>query len=321
MTPRVSVVMPAWQAELTVGAAVSSVRWQTYLDLELIVIDDGSTDATAAIVSAYGGDVRLVRQGHEGIAAARNRGIAEAQGELIAFCDADDVLFPVHLEALIDGFDRRGGIVTANAWWFFPGGIHRGRTRHKGRFPAAAHQRQAILEQNFVSVMSVFPRRLVDEIGPFEHGLHGVEDWDFWMRAIFAGHVVSHQPRPTALYRWGAGSLSTHWERTDAAVREVLEAARHRLDLSPAERAYIDRRLSGPDPRQLGRAADEALHDGRYGEAAQAYRHAAELCPTERALVLKARLMSVAPRLAGPLVRARQERIERAVDFDGRHVR
>jgi glycosyltransferase involved in cell wall biosynthesis len=313
--------MPAWQAEVSVGAAISSVRWQTYRDLELIVVDDGSTDATAAIVSAYGGDVRLVRQDHQGIAEARNRGIAEARGELIAFCDADDLLFPVHIDALVDSFDRSGGIVTANAWWFFPGGIHRGKTRHKGRFPAPEQQRQAILEQNFVSVMSVFPRQLVDEIGPFEDGLHGVEDWEFWMRAIFAGHVVTHQPRPTALYRWAADSLSAHWERTDAAVRDVLESARRRLKLSPAERAYVDRRLSGPDPRQLGRSADDALRRRRYREAAQGYHQASELCPTERALAHKARLMSIAPRIVGPLVRARQDRIEQSVGFDERHVR
>ena len=70
------------------------------------------------------------------MAAARNRGIAEAQGELIAFCDADDVLLPLHLEELVATFDRHGGgIATSNCYWLFPSGIHPSRTRYKGRFP------------------------------------------------------------------------------------------------------------------------------------------------------------------------------------------
>jgi glycosyltransferase involved in cell wall biosynthesis len=320
--PRVSVVMPAWQAELTVGAAVSSVRWQTYPDLELVVVDDGSTDATADIVAAFGKSVRLVRQGRRGIAASRNRGIAEARGELVAFCDADDLLFPNHIEALVDCYDRRGGgIVTGNAWLFFRGGIHRGKTRHKGRFPHVRMQRQAILEQNFVSIMSLFPRRLVDEIGPFQDGFTGAEDWEFWMRAIYAGHAVLHQPRPMALYRWTAVSMSAQRELTDAAVMKVLEQARDHLHLTPDERKYVERRLSGADPRQHGRLGDDALRQQRYAEAARHLRQAAELCPTERALVWKARTLSVAPRLIGPLVRARQLRAERAIGFDEGHIR
>ena len=89
MTPRVSVVMAAYQAETTVGAAVESVLWQRYPNFELIVVDDGSTDATASIVAAHKGPLRLVQQGNAGVGAARNRGIAEAKGELITFCDAD----------------------------------------------------------------------------------------------------------------------------------------------------------------------------------------------------------------------------------------
>jgi glycosyltransferase involved in cell wall biosynthesis len=313
--------MPAWQAQLTIGAAISSVLCQTYEDLELVVVDDGSTDRTAALVAAHGTAIRLVCQDHAGIAAARNLGIAEARGELIAFCDSDDVLFPRHIEELVNHHDRFGGIVTANAWLLFPGGIHPGRTRHKGRFPAVGQQRQAILEQNFLCIMSIFPRQLFDEIGPFKDGLHGIEDWDFWMRAIYAGYAVTHQPHPLALYRWAAGSLSANLERSDAAVRTLFRLAEGQLDLSSSERRYLDRRLSGPDPRECGRLGDEALRSAEYREAAQQYRQAADLCPTEQALRWKAHVIGIAPRIVGPVVRARQIRIERMIGFDKRHVR
>src|SRR5688500_43296 len=106
MSPRVSVVIPAYQEGWCGGAAVSSVLWQTFEDLEIVVVDDGSTDATAAVVEALDGPITLVQQENAGVAAARNRGIAAARGELIAFLDADDLLFPEHVEALVATYDR-----------------------------------------------------------------------------------------------------------------------------------------------------------------------------------------------------------------------
>ncbi len=316
---RVSVVTPAFNAAATIGAAVSSVLGQTYRDVELVVVDDGSTDATAAIAEAYGDPVRVVRQENKGVAAARNRGIREAAGELIAFCDADDALLPEHLERLVGVWDERGGIATANAYWLLPGGI--GKTRYRGGVPKPDEQRRAILEQNFVSPLSLFPRALVDEVGPFDEERRRAEDWDFWIRAIFVGHRVTLQPRPTALYRWGSDSLSSARDAMDADVEAVLRRVAERDDLTADERAYVERRLSGPSPRELSREGDRALRAGRYREAARAYRDAAGLVPSERMLLWKARVLRPAPRLVGPLVRARQLRIERALGMTEEHVR
>jgi glycosyltransferase involved in cell wall biosynthesis len=306
---RVSVVIPAFDAEATVGAAVSSVLWQTYRDFEVVVLDDGSRDATGAIASSFPKPVRVVSQENAGVAAARNRGIEEAQGGLIAFCDADDVLLPQHLEALVAVHDGHGGIATSNCYWLYPGGIHAARTRYKGRFPSPDQQRRAILEQNFVSTMSLFPKALLDEIGPFDTELQVAEDWDFWLRAIFAGHRVALQPKPLALYRRGTG-LSVDERRMDEHGEAVLQKALARDDLSSEERAYVKRRLAGPGPAELGRKGDDALRARDYGEAARRYREAAALAPSEPALLWKARVMRLAPRLVGPLVRARQVRIE-----------
>ena len=316
---RVSVVTPAYNAAATVGGAISSVLAQTYRDVEVVVVDDGSTDATAAIAEAYGDPVRVVRQENRGVAAARNRGIREAAGELIAFCDADDALLPEHLERLVRVWDERGGIATANSYWLLPGGI--GKTRYRGGFPKPEEQRRAILEQNFVSPLSLFSRGLLDEVGPFDEERRRAEDWDFWIRAIFAGRRVTLQPRPTALYRWGSESLSSARDAMDADVEAVLRRVAERDDLTGEERAYVERRLSGPSPRELSRAGDRALRAGRYREAARAYRDAAGLVPSERMLLWKARVLRPAPRLVGPLVRARQLRVERALGMTEEHVR
>ena len=316
---RVSVVTPAFNAAATIGAAISSVLGQTYRDVEMVVVDDGSTDQTAAIAEAYGEPVRVVRQENQGVAAARNRGIREAAGELIAFCDADDALLPEHLERLVRLWDERGGITTANAYWLLPGGI--GKTRYRGGFPKPDEQRRAILEQNFVSPLSLFPRAFLDELGPFDEERRRAEDWDFWIRAIFAGHRVTLQPRPTALYRWGSESLSSARDAMDADVEAVLRRVAERDDLTADEREYVERRLDGPSPRELSREGDRALRAGNYREAARAYRDAAGLVPSERMLLWKARVLRPAPRLVGPLVRARQLRIERALGMTEEHVR
>jgi GT2 family glycosyltransferase len=317
---RISFVMPAFNAQETVGAAISSVLEQTHRDFELVVVDDGSADATGSIAGSFP-DVRVVRQENAGVAAARNRGIEEAGGELIAFCDADDILFPEHLAALVEVWERYGGIATANSLWLFPGGIHPSRRRYKGRFPAPGRQRRAILEQNFVSTLSLFPKALVEEIGPFDTELAVAEDWDFWLRAIYAGHRVALQPKPLSLYRWGTGGLSADPERMDEHVRKLLKRALEREQMEPDERAYLKRRLDGPGPAALGRRGDEALRAGEYAAASASYREAAALCPTEPRLVWKARMMRFAPRLTGPLVRARQLRIEDRVGFEEGHVR
>lgn len=321
MTPTVSIVMPAYRAASTIGAAVTGVLTQTQTSIELVVVDDGSDDATGAIVRSYDDSrVRLVTQPNMGVAAARNVGVDAASAPLIAFCDADDFLFPAHIAALL-GLHRKRAIVTANAYWLLPGGISPSKLRHKGRFPPIARQRMAILEQNFVSTMSLFPKSLLEEIGPFDESLRRAEDWDFWLRAIFAGYAVIHQPEPLALYRWSETSLSAAPDEMDVDVQRVLRRAADRADMRDDERAYLARRLNGPDPRQLYRDAEQALRDGRHREAADLYARAASLVPSERLLTWKARLLGVSPSIVGRVLQRRQRARERALGVGRGHVR
>ena len=320
--PLVSVVVPAYEAGSTIGATLSSLLWQTHRDLEVIVVDDGSTDATSAVVGAHDDPrIRLIRQDNAGPGAARNRGLEAARGDLFAFVDADDVLLPDYLAACLSVWHRAGGIVTSNAFWMFPGGIDPALTRHRGPIPRPQDQRLTLLHQNWVSIMSVFPRKLVEDIGLLDEELERAEDWDFWLRAIFAGHRVSLQRQPLALYRWGDAGLSADWREMDADIEAIFTGLEQRVQLTEDERSYVQRRLGGPGPRVLGREGDAALRAGRYRHAARAYREAARLCPAERPLVWKARVLSLFPPLVGPLVRARQLRIEQEVGWEEDHQR
>lgn len=97
MKPRFSVVIPAYNAAATLARAIESVRAQTWPAHEIIVVDDGSSDATPEVAARFGGAVRLIRQPNQGVAAARNRGAREAGGDWLAFLDADDWYAPDRL--------------------------------------------------------------------------------------------------------------------------------------------------------------------------------------------------------------------------------
>lgn len=307
MAPAVSIVMPALDAAPTIGAAVAGVLWQDDVDLELVVVDDGSTDGTGAVVEAIGDPrVRLIRQDNAGPGAARNAGIAVAEAPLIALCDADDILLPRHLSSLIEVHREHGGIATANAWMLRPDGIiTKRRVRHRGRFPVVEDQRLAILQENFVSTMSLFPTSLAERLGGFDETLPLAEDWDFWIRAVLEGARVSHQPHPRALYNRLRPSLSSDTDLMTVATRTVLEKVAARDDLRPDERAYLDTRLDRGSPADHARAAREALMAGRWPAAASSYQEAARLNPRSPHLRARALALRLAPRVAGPLLRRR----------------
>ena len=103
--PRVSVIIPAYNAAATIAGTVESVLAQTCQDFEIICVDDGSTDATVAIIKQFGERVRLIEQANSGPAAGRNNGARNSSGEYLAFLDADDLWAPQFLERSVAALD------------------------------------------------------------------------------------------------------------------------------------------------------------------------------------------------------------------------
>ena len=248
MSPRFSVVMPVFETAATVGAAVQSVLRQTERDLELIVIDDGSTDGSGDVAAAAGDErTRVLRQPNTGAAAARNAGIAAAAGEWVAFIDSDDLWLPTYLEAM----SRRLGeapdlaLCYTDAWTLDPVSMRIGTATamqwQRPPNPPPADPEAFLLEllqRNFIYSAAVVRRSVFDEIGGFDESLTAAIDYDMWLRLSASGHRAGRAPGLHAIYRRGrAGSISSNRPRTFANLLTVYTKIAERPDISPAARA------------------------------------------------------------------------------------
>lgn len=191
---RVSVVIPCYNGRAYVADAVGSVLAQTYEDLELIVVDDGSSDDSRDIVRSFDDPrLRLVERGvNGGIAAARNTGVRESHGEYVAFLDQDDTWYPRKIEKQVEVLDRDTageiGLVFAAREIVRDG--KRSRVARDLRFPKPIEEAPrrdvlaALMERNFVWLISALVRRsCFDDVGFFTESIRsGADDLDFCVR-------------------------------------------------------------------------------------------------------------------------------------------
>lgn len=242
MPPACSVVMTAYNEERWIGDAIASVLAQTVPDLELIVVDDGSTDGTVEQVRRFGDDprVRLVEQENGGPSRARNAGIAAAHSEWVAFLDSDDLWMPDYLERVRAELAAHpgAGLAYIEAW----------RLDADGRFfrePAMARQnppaeppedateflRLLIERGNFVFVSATIRRAVLEEVGGFKDDLFSCEDFDLWIRILAAGHDIVHPSGRLAIKRERPTGLSANEKRTVRDLRDVYRLVEREYDV------------------------------------------------------------------------------------------
>jgi glycosyltransferase involved in cell wall biosynthesis len=233
----VSVVIPAFNAAAYLGGAIDSVLAQTSRDLEVIVVDDGSSDGTPALAARYDSPVRWLRQDNRGVAAARNRGIAESRGRFVAFLDADDLWRPEKLERQLAALrDCAGARASATAFSIVdadlaPLGVQRVE-------PAEPALVDLLLRGNVIGTPSsvLCERGLLEESGGFDTGLSQCADWDLWLR--FAARTrFAILDAPLTVYRRHAGNMSRSVELLERDSIGVLERAFARPELPAPLRA------------------------------------------------------------------------------------
>jgi glycosyltransferase involved in cell wall biosynthesis len=193
--PRVSVLLPVWNGETFLVAAIESILRQTLSAFELIVIDDGSTDGSAAIAEGFArGDhrVRVMRCAHEGLSAALNAGIAAARGEYIARMDADDISLADRLEKQVAYLDAHPACVAAGAWVEVvdEAGLQLGVKTH-----GKTHEQicAALLHGNspIAHPTVVMRRDVLRSAGGYDARLYPSEDFDLWFRLAESGELAN----------------------------------------------------------------------------------------------------------------------------------
>ena len=178
----VSVIIPTYNRGWVLQEAIDSVLAQDFKDFELIVVDDGSTDNTGKMLDSYDQDLIVIRQTNRGVSAARNRGIAEAAGRLIAFLDSDDLWLPGKISRQVDFFNSNPDAVinqTEEIWIRNGVGVNP-KTRH--------HKSSGMIFERSLALCLVSPsavmmrRSLLDAVGLFDEDLPACEDYDLWLR-------------------------------------------------------------------------------------------------------------------------------------------
>jgi len=239
--PFFSVVAPTYNCADFMVEAMESVLAQNRDDLEIIVVDDGSTDDTRERLAAYSDRARIIRQDNAGAAVARNRGIEEAQGEWVAFIDSDDRWLRGHLDALerAIGSDPEAVMFFTDSWVIDEAGRKKKEkfSQEMGDSPFLT-----LLMNNTVSTPGVAVRReVLAEEGGFYSGLRSGQDWDLWLRLAYR-HKVVHVPEITIECRRRESS-TMHTRGVSLTMREDNMLIMDRVEaMAPEASAAVMRR-------------------------------------------------------------------------------
>lgn len=276
--PMVTALVPVYNTERYLAEAIESALAQTLPNVEIVVVDDGSTDGSGAIAdryaAAYPDRVRVVHQVNQGLPLARNAAIAVARGRYLALLDADDVWLPGHLAACVDVLERDPtvGLVHADAEDIDADGkplpvVEQEPRWHRDKTdPYAA---VLLRRQHIVCPTAVFRRSVVDNVGPFDPAFNrlGCEDRDLWLRIAEVSNVV-YIAGLHARYRIHGANMSANSERMWRARKLLVEK-------------YAQR----PRGRPLRRRARAAIDADRGHELAVAPEAAPALSAFARALL------------------------------------
>jgi glycosyltransferase involved in cell wall biosynthesis len=200
--PLVSVIIPTYNRGWIIKEAINSVLDQDFSDFELIVVDDGSDDDTREVLGTYANSITVLHQSNRGVSAARNRGIADASGRLIAFLDSDDLWLPGKLKTQVKFFEENADAMinqTQEIW--IRNGIRVNPKKRHHKFSGMIFERSLAL--CLVSPSAVMIKKsLFEAVGVFDENLPACEDYDLWLR-ISCRYPVHLNDFPLIIKRGG----------------------------------------------------------------------------------------------------------------------
>jgi len=281
---RVSLIIATFNHARFLDAAIDSALAQTLGAVDVIVVDDGSTDDTPAVLARYAGRVRVLRQPNRGLAAARNAGLAAARGTYVAFLDADDVMASTKLAAQLAVLERSPTI----GWTYCDVLIETVATRTtvtaSERFGYGARALDGwlfpeLIHGNFIPAIAPMIRRTaLDAVGGFDERLTALEDWDMWLRLSLIAEA-RYTPAVLVTYRIRAGGMSEDRARMDKNRFCVLDKINRTRPVALESLGSVGRRLIADTHNWLGK---EAYASGDWSEARRRFAASALTVPWQR---------------------------------------
>ena len=243
MKSTVGVLIPMYNGADFIHQALASVAAQSRPVDQVVVIDDCSTDDSLMRVKEWSDRLPLTViefTTNSGVSEARNAGLAALNTDLVALLDADDVWLPDHVELSVNAHETCGGIISAGAFIWYPGGALRPYNKHlRLEVPPPHRQLGALLERNFVFVSSMVELSELHAVGGFRPDT--IEDWDLWVRLVARGLTVTQIERATVLYRRHPGNASRR--RSVIIEQEIQLLLCFRRELPARYNSVIDRSL------------------------------------------------------------------------------
>jgi glycosyltransferase involved in cell wall biosynthesis len=222
--PLISVIIPVYNGGNTIRTTIESVLNQTFTNLELIVVNDGSQDSTLAVLNEIQDSrLKVFSFPNAGVSTSRNRGLAQAKGEFISFLDADDLWTPDKLEAQLKALQENPQAAVAYSWsdWIDESGQF---LRAGGHITVNGNAYEKLLLRDFVESGSnpLIRRQALDKVGDFDQSVTPAEDWDMWLR-LAARYEFVTVPSPQILYRISPNSASFNVWKMEAGSLQVIE--------------------------------------------------------------------------------------------------
>lgn len=231
---KVSVVIPAYnKADLTIKT-VESVLAQSYPNIEVIVVDDGSTDSTKEKLTPYKDKIRYVYKDNGGACSARNLGLQLAIGEYIAFLDCDDLYLPRKIESSVDYLEKNSDFGFVHTAAYFIDDDDRALRTFSNRMSRRIGWiAKALLLRNFICSSTVVARKLCfEKVGFFDESIFTPADWDMWMR-IAEHYKAGYIDKPLTKYRVSDSYILKHielWKKEELIVLEKAFKRNPKLD-------------------------------------------------------------------------------------------
>jgi glycosyltransferase involved in cell wall biosynthesis len=274
--PLVSVVMAVYNGETFLREAIESALAQTYGPLEIVVVDDGSTDGSAAILESFAPKLRIFHQENAGQAAARNLGISKASGEWIGFLDQDDLWDPRKTELQLNAAQVDDAVIHAVPRIIdSSGSVHQARIMNPQRSAAIAD----LIRSSTLSICTALVRRsALADIGGFDpRNRFGTEDYQLWLRLAAKGYRFRFLDEVLASRRLHDGNFSSDHRRMQCGFIYAIQTTRSEY---PAAFGRVERRAADMAPGRFEFDAAWQLYvRGDYARAARHFRRAVWLWP------------------------------------------